>query len=135
MTQTGNLNKTIQAQRFDRWKDPQGVIEACKSARRTTDCMLVLVGSKADDDPKTAAVLESVQASASERVLVLSVTDQLRVNALQRRAAVILHKSIREGSPPPASMLRRFHQVHDVGVSPKKHPRDIAHVGGTISCS
>jgi len=67
MTQTGNLNKTIQAQRFDRWKDPQGVIEACKSARRTTDCMLVLVGSKADDDPKTAAVLESVQASASER--------------------------------------------------------------------
>jgi trehalose synthase len=42
-------------------------------------------------------VLESVQALADERVLVLSVTDPLLVNALQRRAAVILQKSIREG--------------------------------------
>jgi len=59
--------------------------------------MLVLVGSTADDDLEAAAVLESVQASVSERDLVLSVTDQLFVNALQRRAAVILQKSIREG--------------------------------------
>jgi len=54
-------------------------MEACKIARRTTDCMLVLVGSKADDDPKTAAVLESVQTSANECDLIHSVTDQLRV--------------------------------------------------------
>jgi len=58
---------------------------------------LVLVGSTADDDPEAAAVLESVQCSASERILVLSVTDALLVNALQRRAAVVLQKSIREG--------------------------------------
>jgi trehalose synthase len=92
-----DLPLVVQVSRFDRWKDPQGVIEACKIARQTTDCMLVLIGSKADDDPEAAAVLESVQASVSERDLVLSVTDQLLVNALQRRAAVILQKSIREG--------------------------------------
>jgi trehalose synthase len=33
---------------------------------------------------------------ANERTLVLSVTDALLVNALQRRAAVVLQKSIRE---------------------------------------
>jgi trehalose synthase len=92
-----DLPLVVQVSRFDRWKDQQGVIEACNIARRTTDCMLVLVGSKADDDPEAAAVLESVQAAAGERDLVLSVTDQLLVNALQRRAAVILQKSIREG--------------------------------------
>jgi trehalose synthase len=92
-----DLPLVVQVSRFDRWKDPQGVIEAYEIARRTTDCRLVLVGSKADDDPEAAAVLESVQALADERVLVLSVTDPLLVNALQRRAAVILQKSIREG--------------------------------------
>ena len=92
-----DLPLVVQVSRFDRWKDPHGVIEACEIARRTTDCRLVLVGSNADDDPEAAAVLESVQGSANERALVLSVTDPLLVNALQRRAAVILQKSIREG--------------------------------------
>ena len=92
-----DLPLVVQVSRFDRWKDPEGVIEACKIARRATDFTLVLAGSKADDDPEAAAVLESALASADERVLVLSVTDPLLVNALQRRAAVILQKSIREG--------------------------------------
>ena len=83
-----DLPLVVQVSRFDRWKDPEGVIEACKIARRATDFTLVLAGSKADDDP---------EAAADERVLVLSVTDPLLVNALQRRAAVILQKSIREG--------------------------------------
>jgi trehalose synthase len=65
--------------------------------RSATDCTLVLAGSKADDDPEAAAILESVQARANDRVLVLSVTDALLVNALQRRATVILQKSLREG--------------------------------------
>jgi trehalose synthase len=92
-----DLPLVVQVSRFDKWKDPHGVIEACKIVRRTVDCRLVLVGSKADDDPEAAAVLESVQALANERTLVLSVTDALLVNALQRRAAVVLQKSIREG--------------------------------------
>jgi trehalose synthase len=92
-----DLPLVVQVSRFDRWKDPQGVIEAWHIVRRTMDCRLVLLGSKADDDPEAAAVLESVQSSASDRILVLSVTDALLVNALQRRAAIVLQKSIREG--------------------------------------
>jgi trehalose synthase len=92
-----DLPLVVQVSRFDKWKDPRGVIEACAMARQTTDCRLVLVGSSADDDPEAAGVLQSVQSLADERVLVLSVTDALLVNALQRRAAVVLQKSIREG--------------------------------------
>lgn len=92
-----DLPLVVQVSRFDQWKDPQGVIEAWQIVQRTTDCRLVLLGNKADDDPEAAAVLESAQASASDRVLVLSVTDALLVNELQRRAAVVLQKSIREG--------------------------------------
>jgi trehalose synthase len=92
-----DLPLVVQVSRFDKWKDPRGVIEACAMARQTTDCRLVLVGSSADDDPEAAGVLQSVQCLAGERVLVLSVTDALLVNALQRRAAVVLQKSIREG--------------------------------------
>jgi trehalose synthase len=92
-----DLPLVVQVSRFDRWKDPQGVIKACEIVRRTLDCTLVLVGSKADDDPEAAGVLESVQGSASDRVLVLSVTDALLVNAMQRRADIILQKSLREG--------------------------------------
>ena len=76
---------------------PRGVIEACEIVRRTVDCTLVLVGSKADDEPEAATVLESVQALANKRTLVLWVTDALLVNARQRRAAVVLQKPIREG--------------------------------------
>jgi trehalose synthase len=92
-----DLPLLVQVSRFDRWKDPLGVIRACERARESIDCRLVLVGSAADDDPEAAGVLQSVQDSAGESTLVLPVTDALLVNALQRRAAVILQKSIREG--------------------------------------
>jgi trehalose synthase len=92
-----DLPLVVQVSRFDKWKDPQGVIAACEIARQTVDCTLVLVGSTADDDPEAAAVLQSVQDLAGERTLILSITDALLVNALQRRATVILQKSIREG--------------------------------------
>jgi trehalose synthase len=87
----------VQVSRFDKWKDPEGVITACEIVRRTIDCTLVLVGSSADDDPEAEAILQAVQARANDRTLVLSVTDPVLVNALQRRAAVILQKSTREG--------------------------------------
>jgi trehalose synthase len=72
-----DLPLVVQVSRFDKWKDPQGVIDACEIVRRRRDCTLVLVGSTADDDPEAAAVLQSVRCSASERILVLSVTDAL----------------------------------------------------------
>ena len=87
----------VQISRFDRWKDPAGVIEAFRKARKQVDCTLVLLGNKATDDPEGEVILETIQSSIDERIIVLTVDDPVLVNALQRRAAVVLQKSTREG--------------------------------------
>jgi trehalose synthase len=92
-----DLPLVVQVSRFDKWKDPQGVIEAFRMARRKVDCTLVLVGNVATDDPEGQEVFESLFHCAEERIRILSVQDSVLVNALQRRAAVVLQKSIREG--------------------------------------
>jgi trehalose synthase len=92
-----DLPLVVQVSRFDRWKDPQGVIDAFHIARKQVDCTLVLVGNVATDDPEGQDVFASLCKCASERIRILSVQDTALVNALQRRAAVVLQKSIREG--------------------------------------
>jgi trehalose synthase len=92
-----DLPLVVQVSRFDKWKDPQGVIQAFQIARKEVDCTLVLVGNVATDDPEGQEVFESVSDSSEERIRILSVQDSALVNALQRRAAVVLQKSIREG--------------------------------------
>ena len=86
-----------QISRFDRWKDPIGVIEAFRKAREQVDCTLVLLGNNASDDPEGHVVLETIRKSIDGGIIVLTVDDPLLVNALQRRSAVVLQKSIREG--------------------------------------
>jgi trehalose synthase len=86
-----------QISRFDRWKDPMGVIEAFRKARQQVDCTLVLVGNNASDDPEGGKILEQIQSAADEGIIILSVDDPTLVNALQRAAAVVLQKSLREG--------------------------------------
>jgi trehalose synthase len=86
-----------QISRFDRWKDPLGVIQAFQEARKHVDCTLVLIGNNASDDPESALVLEEVKRSLDESIIVLAVDDPVLVNALQRKAAVVLQKSTREG--------------------------------------
>lgn len=92
-----DLPLVVQVSRFDKWKDPQGVIEAFRIARKEVDCTLVLVGNVATDDPEGQEVFSSLCECAGERIHILSVQDSALVNALQRRAAVVLQKSIREG--------------------------------------
>ncbi|MFN3524367.1 MAG: glycosyltransferase [Phenylobacterium sp.] len=92
-----DLPLVVQVSRFDRWKDPHGVIDAYKLARTQVDCRLVLVGNVATDDPEGQAVFASLCECADERIIILSVQDSALVNALQRRAAVVLQKSLREG--------------------------------------
>jgi trehalose synthase len=92
-----DLPLVVQVSRFDKWKDPEGVIEAFNRARREVDARLVLVGNVATDDPEGQAVFESLLTLSDDRVRILSVQDSALVNALQRRAAVVLQKSIREG--------------------------------------
>jgi trehalose synthase len=86
-----------QVSRFDRWKDPVGVIEAVREARKQVDCTLVLLGNNAVDDPESDLILETIHSSADESVIVVTVDDPVLVNALQREAAVVLQKSTREG--------------------------------------
>ena len=92
-----DLPLVVQVSRFDKWKDPQGVIDAFQIARKQVDCTLVLVGNVATDDPEGQEVFSALCKCAEERIRILSVQDTALVNALQRRAAVVLQKSIREG--------------------------------------
>jgi trehalose synthase len=90
-----------QVSRFDRLKDPLGVIETYQQVKPYIDCQLLLVGGSASDDPEGAAVLEEVQARAEQdpdiHILDLPPTSHLEINALQRASTVILQKSLKEG--------------------------------------
>lgn len=92
-----DLPLVVQVSRFDRWKDPKGVIEAFKIARKEVDATLVLLGNVATDDPEGPEVYQSLLDNREERIIIKSVQDSSLVNALQRRATVVLQKSIREG--------------------------------------
>jgi len=92
-----DLPIVTQISRFDRWKDPEGVIEAFRLAREETDATLVLLGNVATDDPEGEEVYQSLLDCREERIIILSRQDTALVNALQSRSAVVLQKSIREG--------------------------------------
>ena len=92
-----DLPLVVQISRFDEWKDPQGVIEAFKLARKEVDATLVLLGNVATDDPEGEHVYHSLLDSREERIIILSKQDTALVNALQTKAAVALQKSKREG--------------------------------------
>jgi len=92
-----DLPLVVQVSRFDRWKDPQGVIDAFNLARKEVPCRLVLLGNVATDDPEGPDVYESLLSQQSDDIIILSLQDGALVNALQRQAAVVLQKSLREG--------------------------------------
>src|SRR6266700_802070 len=93
-----DLPLVAQISRFDPWKDPEGVVEAFKLARKQIDARLVLLGNFATDDPEGEEIFHSLCDSRDERILILtSGDDTALVNALQTRAAVVLQKSLREG--------------------------------------
>jgi trehalose synthase len=90
-----------QVSRFDRLKDPLGVIAAYRLAKKRYDCQLVLAGGGASDDPEGAAVLRQVQDRAADdadiHVLLLPPFSDVEINALVRASAVVFQKSIKEG--------------------------------------
>jgi trehalose synthase len=91
----------LQVSRFDRFKDPVGVVRAFRMVRSYLPAQLVLAGSSAADDPEGEAVLEQVREEAGGdpeiSLLMLPPDDHRTINALQRRADVVLQKSLREG--------------------------------------
>ncbi len=90
----------LQVSRFDRWKDPLGVITAFRAVRDAAPgTQLLLVGSMAADDPEGPTYWEAANRAAAEipDVRLLSDVEDRMVNALQRSASVVVQKSIREG--------------------------------------
>ena len=97
------MNKPIllQVSRFDKFKDPIGVIKVYRIVKKYTDCRLILAGSSASDDPEGEAMLNEVREFAGDdpdiHILLLPPFSDREINALQRAADVILQKSIKEG--------------------------------------
>jgi trehalose synthase len=91
----------LQVSRFDRFKDPLGVIQAYRLVKKHHDLRLVLAGGGATDDPEGEIILEEVRQAAQDdpdiQILLLPPNAHLEINALQRAAAIVLQKSLREG--------------------------------------
>jgi trehalose synthase len=92
----------VQVSRFDRFKDPVGVIRAYKLAtQHIPGLQLVLAGGGAADDPEGEAVLTEVRTAANNdtdvHIVFLPPDAHRTINALQRLADVIIQKSVREG--------------------------------------
>jgi trehalose synthase len=90
-----------QISRFDRLKDPVGVVQAYKMARNYVDCQLVLAGGGASDDPEGAVVLKEVMEVAGDDpdiiILNLPPWSALEINAIQRASTLVVQKSLKEG--------------------------------------
>lgn len=92
----------LQVSRFDKWKDPKGVIEVFELVKEEVDCRLVLCGNMATDDPEGALIYDEVKEKAKKwmekgDIILITYDNNILVNALQRRSAVVVQKSIREG--------------------------------------
>jgi trehalose synthase len=90
-----------QISRFDRLKDPVGVVQAYKLAKKYVDCQLVLAGGGATDDPEGAVVLQEVKDAAGNDpdIIILDLPPwcAFEINAIQRASTIIVQKSLKEG--------------------------------------
>jgi trehalose synthase len=98
------LDKPIitQISRFDKWKDPEGVIDVFKKVKEEVDARLILCGSMATDDPEGYKIYERVKRKADKLiekgdVILITSENNILVNVLQRVSSVIIQKSIKEG--------------------------------------
>jgi len=92
----------LQVSRFDRFKDPVGVIQAFKLTKKfVPSIQLVLAGGEATDDPESNSVIEEVRLAANSNpdihILLLPPDAHRTINALQRGADIIIQKSTKEG--------------------------------------
>jgi len=92
----------LQVSRFDYFKDPLGVIESYRLAKKfKRGLQLILAGGGASDDPESEIVLSEVKTAAKSdpdiHVLFLPSDAHRTINALQRVADIVVQKSLREG--------------------------------------
>jgi len=94
-----------QISRYDKWKDPCGVIEVFRQVKKKVDCRLVLCGNIATDDPEGLKIYARTERKARDLIRkgdVVMITDPaasnyIFINALQRASSVIVQKSQKEG--------------------------------------
>lgn len=91
-----------QISRFDKWKDPEGVLEVYDIVKKEIDCRLVLCGNMATDDPEGMEIFDKIyqkvnRSANQEDIMLINIENNILVNALQQKSAVIIQKSIREG--------------------------------------
>jgi len=88
-----------QISRFDKWKDPEGVLRVFELVKKEVDCRLVLCGNLATDDPEGRRIYERVlqKARKMDDVILILEENNILVNALQTTASVVIQKSLREG--------------------------------------
>jgi trehalose synthase len=92
----------LQVSRFDRFKDPLGVLAAYRLVKPyCPEMQLVLAGGSAADDPEGDAVLQEVREHAGKdpdvKILLLPPDSHTIINALQHSAIIVLQKSLKEG--------------------------------------
>lgn len=91
-----------QISRFDPWKDPLGVIDAFRLAKKKiANLQLAMVAQMANDDPEGERVYQKVKEyAAGEEGIFLFVNlpqNDKAVNAFQVASDIVLQKSIKEG--------------------------------------
>ncbi len=90
-----------QISRFDRFKDPIGVIQSYRLVKKYINLQLVLAGGGASDDPEGDQVLEEIKTFANHdpdiHILELPPDAHRAINALQRGSDIIIQKSLKEG--------------------------------------
>ncbi len=91
-----------QISRFDKWKDPEGVVEVFRKVKEKIDSRLVLCGSMATDDPEGMIIYEKVKRKANDLlkngdIILITKESNILINVLQRVSSVIVQKSLREG--------------------------------------
>lgn len=92
----------LQASRFDKFKNPLGVLELYAAIQQQIpDVECILAGDYATDDPEGAEYYHTVQRSADEltsgKVRFVIGETGVQINALQRAASVVIQNSTREG--------------------------------------
>ncbi len=97
-----NRPTLLQVSRFDKYKDPIGVIKAFRLAKKKyPDLQLILAGGGASDDSEGDEMLKNVYKSAANDpdiyILFLPPNAHRIINALQRGATIVIQKSLKEG--------------------------------------
>lgn len=88
-----------QISRFDKWKDPEGVVDVFDKVKEEVDSRLVLLGAPAIDDPEGPKIYKRLieKVKGRDDVIVINKESDILVNVLQRVSSVVLQKSLGEG--------------------------------------